>query len=180
MADKKKAGDRRPAPENENRPTLKDAEIIDRVGKLAEPLCEAEATELVHIEYRREPGGRVLRVYIDKPGGIGLEDCVEISRQLGDLLDVYLEEIGPYNLEVSSPGPDRPLGKARDFERFKGCQAKIRTHRPMDGRRNFTGVLMGVSEGRVNIMVGNKTVAVPFPEIQKARLIHYSGENPCL
>jgi len=163
------------------KPLLKEAEIIDRVAKLAEPLCASEGIELVYVEYNREPGGRILRIYIDRPGGIHLEDCADISRQLGDLLDVYLEEIGPYNLEVSSPGPDRPLGKTGDFVRFKGCKAKIRTHRQRDGRRNFTGVLMGVSEGSVvNIMVENKTVAIPFPDIQKARLINFNGEYPCL
>jgi ribosome maturation factor RimP len=180
-AAKKNSGGPKTGPEERKKPLLKEAEIIDRVGKLAEPLCEHEGMELVHVEYHREPGGRILRIYIDKPGGVHLEDCAGISRQLGDLLDVYLDEIGPYNLEVSSPGPDRPLGKTSDFERFKGCRARIRTHRQCDGRRNFIGELMGISEGSVvNIRVENKTVAIPFPEIQKARLINFNGEYPCL
>ncbi len=167
--------------QKENKPRLlKEAEIIDRVRKLAEPLCESEGTELVYLEYLRESGGRTLRVYIDKPGGVRLDDCVGISRQLGDLLDVYLDEVGPYNLEVSSPGPERPLGKTDDFERFKGCEARIRTHRPLDGRRNYSGVLMGVAEGNIHILVEKKTVAIPLSEIQRARLINFSGEYPCL
>lgn len=177
---KKSPGTRGTDSEKRKRPLIKEADVIDRVGKLAEPLCESEGMELVHVEYHREPGGRILRIYIDKPGGVHLEDCTDISRQMGDLLDVYLDEIGPYNLEVSSPGPDRPLGKAGDFDRFKGCRAKIRTHRPRDGRRNFTGVLMGISDGNVTIMVENRTVAIPLPEIQKARLINFNGEYPCL
>ena len=108
-----------------------------------------------------------------------LDDCVRINRQLGDLLDVYLENIGPYHLEISSPGQDRPIGKTDDYERFKGCEAKIKTFQPIDGQRNFRGVLMGVSEDTVGLMIGEKAVAIPLKEIQKARLINYNGENPC-
>ena len=169
-----------PEPAERKRPLLKESEIIEQVRTLAGPLCESEGMELVHVEYHREPGGRILRIYIDKPGGVRLDDCVDISRQLGDLMDVYLDEIGPYTMEVSSPGSDRPLGKEGDFERFRGCKAKIRTHHPFDGRRNFTGVLGGLSEGNVHIWVENKTVTIPFPEIQKARLINFNREYPCL
>ena len=162
------------------RPSAREAEVKDRVWNLAEPMCDAEGLELVHVEYRREAGGRILRIYIDKTGGVQLDDCVAVSRQLGDLLNVYLDEIGPYNLEVSSPGSDRPLGRESDFERFKGCEAKIRTYHLFDGRKNFTGTLMGMSKGSVKLKVDNKVVAIPFTEIQKARLINFSGEYPCL
>ena len=100
-------------------------------------MCDAEGLALVHVEYRREAGGRILRIYIDKAGGVQLDDCVAVSRQLGDLLDVYLDEIGLYNLEVSSPGSDRPMVRETDFERFKGCEAKIRTHHLIDGRKKL-------------------------------------------
>ena len=86
-------------------------EIIAQTKSLAQRLCEAEGMELVHVEFQREAGGRVLRLYIDQPGGVTLNDCVNISRQMGDLLDVNIENMGPYNLEVSSPGTDRPLSK---------------------------------------------------------------------
>ena len=161
-------------------PPVSEAQVRDRVWALAEPMCDAEGLALVHVEYRREAGGRILRIYIDKTGGVKLDDCVAVSRQLGDLLDVYLDEIGLYNLEVSSPGSDRPLGRETDFERFKGCKAKIRTHHLLDGRKNFTGVLMGMSEGSVRLKVDNKVVVIPFAEIQKARLINFNGEYPCL
>ncbi len=117
--------------------------MITQANKLAASLCEAEGVELVHIEYQQETGGRILRLYIDKPGGVTLDDCVIVSRQLGDLLNVKLETEETYRLEVSSPGPDRPLGNALDFEKFKGNVAKIKTHQPVDGQKNFKGVLWG-------------------------------------
>ena len=120
--------------------------IIAQVKDLIEPLCEAEGMELVHIECQREAGGKILRLYIDRPGGVTLDDCGHISRQSSDLLDVYLENAGPYSLEVSSPGPNRPLGKKLDFERFKGNRVNIKTAQPIDGKQKFKGVLMSISE----------------------------------
>lgn len=156
------------------------AKMVTQANKLAAPLCEAEGVELVHIEYQQETGGRILRLYIDKPGGVTLDDCVIVSRQLSDLLNVKIETEETYRLEVSSPGPDRPLGNALDFEKFKGNVAKIKTHQPVDGQKNFKGVLLGISEGTVKLLVNEKTVAIPFQEITKARLVNYYGENRCL
>jgi len=151
--------------------------MLTRIKELAEPMCEAGGMELVHVEYQRETGGRILRIYIDKPGGVLLDDCVHISRQLSDLLDVYVEDNDSYRLEVSSPGSDRPLGKKLDFERFKGSDVKIKTAQPVDGQRNFSGLLLGLSGGVVNIMIDDKTVAVPFQEIMRARLVNHDGES---
>ena len=153
---------------------------IALVRELAEPLCESEGLEFVHVEFQRESGGRILRLYIDKPGGARLDDCVRISRQIGDLLDVYLENEIAYNLEVSTPGSERPLGKAADFDRFKGKSAKIRTRTSMEGRKNFTGKLLGISEGIVSLELSDITVAIPYEEISKARLVINYGENECL
>jgi len=154
-------------------PVKKPAEIKTQdIRQIAEPLCESEGIELVHLEYQREPGGRVLRLYIDKPGGITLDDCTHISRQLSDLLDVCttMPETG-YSLEVSSPGINRPLGKEIDFERFKGNTVKIRTANPIEGQKKFHGLLQGISEGMVCIKVNEKNIIVPFQEITKARLV---------
>jgi ribosome maturation factor RimP len=139
-------------------------------------LCESEGIELVHLEYQRESTGWILRLYIDKPGGVTLDDCINVSRQMNDLLDVHFDEIGPYNLEVTSPGPDRPLIKAQDFEKFEGNLAKIKTVRPFDGQKNFKGVLMGVSREQVKLRVGEATIAIALTDISKARLVNYSGE----
>lgn len=149
------------------------------VVRLAEPLCESEGIELVHVEHQLEPGGRMLRLYIDKPGGVTLDDCAAISRQLGDILDVNLEESGFYHLEVSSPGLERPLGKKQDYERFKGKTVKIRTLRPVHDRRNFRGVLMGVDQNAVMIMVNDEKIVIPFAEIARGRLTSNNGENGC-
>ncbi len=90
--------------------------LLPDIWRIAEPLCLSEGLELVHIEFQREQAGRTLRLFLDKPGGVTLDDCVNISRQLSDLLDVSLdEETPPYNLEVSSPGVPRPLGKISDL-----------------------------------------------------------------
>ena len=156
----------------------KKAESITREAKaLAEPVCESEGTELVHLEYQRESAGWIMRLYIDKPGGVTLDDCANISRQMNDLLDVHLEEVGPYNLEVTSPGPERPLGKVEDYDRFKGNPVKIRTTLPYEGQKNFKGVLMGLSGEQVNLMVGEKTVRIMLKDISKARLTNFSGES---
>ncbi len=150
---------------------------------LARDVCLASGLELVHLEFRRESSGRVMRVYIDKPGGVSLEDCAAVSRELGDVLDVHLPNVGPYHLEVSSPGLERPLARLEDFERFRGRPARIRTSRPIDGRRNFSGRLEGVSGTAVRLAVGADILTIPADLIAKANLIHTpsqeQGEHQC-
>jgi ribosome maturation factor RimP len=133
--------------------------------------------ELVHVECRSESRGRILRLYIDKPGGVKLDDCVIISRQVGDLLDVYWDEEGAYQLEVSSPGPERPLGRPDDFNRFKGERVQIRTALPVNGRKKWTGVLAGLHDKVVTLRMADASIAIPLVEITQARLIGYQGES---
>ncbi|PIP37087.1 MAG: ribosome maturation factor [Desulfobacterales bacterium CG07_land_8_20_14_0_80_52_14] len=154
-------------------------EIAEKVREIATSLCESEGVEVVHVEYQREQTGKVLRVYLDKPGGITLDDCTSISRQLSDLLDVNFETRGAYSLEVSSPGPKRPLCKKEDFESFKGDKALIRTARSMGGRKNFKGILRGVIEDRIILQAEDKDIAIPLEEIAKAHLLREDGENTC-
>jgi ribosome maturation factor RimP len=145
--------------------------IVAQVWRLAEPLCQSEGVELVHVEFYREPSGRILRLYLDKPGGVTLDDCAMVSRQLSDILDAALDTQGAYRMEVSSPGLRRPLGKQSDFERFRGSPVKIRTIEPIDGRKNFTGTLNGVTGATVQLVVeDNKTVDIMFADIVKAHL----------
>lgn len=139
--------------------------------RLAEPLCRANGFELVHVEYQREPGGLTLRIYLDQPGGITLDDCVNMSRQLEDVLDVHEADLPPYRLEVSSPGINRPLGKLSDFERFKGRRAKIRMVTAVGGQKNFTGTLAGVTDQRVRLLVGEETLDLNINDIARARLV---------
>ncbi len=151
--------------------------FVTQLKEVAESMCEAQGMELVHIEYQPEPGGTIIRLYIDREGGVKLDDCVFISRQLDNLIETDLmgqdfDNIGPFNLEVSSPGPDRPLGKKVDFERFKGQIVRIKTSQPVDGRKSFKGVLQGMSEDMVKLLINDETVAIPFEGIISARLIN--------
>jgi len=157
------AGNRHHSPVNEKK-------IVDQVGALAKPVCESEGLELIHVEFQRESGGRILRLYIDKPDGINLNDCAGISRQLGDIIDVNLDDIGPFNLEVTSPGPSRPLASKEDFEKFKGNRVKIKTNRSINGQKNFKGILLGISGGQVNLQLDKQIIAISTQDILKARL----------
>jgi ribosome maturation factor RimP len=145
--------------------------IIKRVWSLAEPVCESEGLELIQVEYQRESAGRILRLYVDKPGGINLDDCVGISRQVSDILDVDLDDVGPYSLEVTSPGPERPLARKQDFARFKGSRAKIKTSQPLNGRKNFTGVLLDITDDHVRLQLEAQIVTIGYADISKAHLI---------
>jgi ribosome maturation factor RimP len=145
--------------------------------ELAEPLCASEGMELVHVECRSEPQGRVLRLFIDKAGGVKLDDCMNISRQVGDLIDVHSDNKSAYQLEVSSPGPDRPLGKPADYNRFKGHRVKIQTDLPVKSRRKWTGVLVGIIDEIVTLRMESSEVAIPFAHITHAQLIGYQGES---
>jgi ribosome maturation factor RimP len=164
--------------DNRNRrsSSKKEKDIIKQVEALAEPLCDSEGLELVHVEYQRESAGRILRLYIDRAGGVTLDDCVNVSRQLNDLLDVYLDGIGSYNLEVTSPGPERPLSKPKDYERFKGRRAKIKTWQPINDQKNFTGIILGAAADQIKLSSNEKTVVIPFGDISKARLVDMDGE----
>ena len=144
--------------------------VAGLVRSLAEPLCASEGLELVDVEYQREANGRILRLYIDKPDGINLNDCAAVSRQMGDILDVNLAEIGPYNLEVTSPGPKRPLAKHADFEKFRGSRVKSKTSRTLNGQKNFTGIIKGISGEQVNLQSGEEAIMIPYQDIAKARL----------
>jgi ribosome maturation factor RimP len=152
-------------------------ETLSAVTKLAASVCEAEDLELVHVEFLREASGRVLRVFIEKPGGVQLDDCVHISRQLSDLLDVYFEVDIAYNLEVSSPGIERPLSKLEDFDRFRGRSIRLKTVRALNGRKNFKGELLGIDAQYINLLIDGERIAIPYPDIAKAHLVYDDGEN---
>jgi ribosome maturation factor RimP len=155
---------------NEAQSVIPAKELSSKVHELAEPLCSTEGVELICVECHREAHGRTIRLYLDREGGLTLDDCSRVSRQLSDLLDVYLATDVPYHLEVSSPGPNRPLVKPDDFERFKGKRVKLRTSKPIDNRITQKGELMGYEDGWVILTVNTEIVRVPFDAIEKARL----------
>ena len=144
--------------------------MIESLRKVAEPLCRAENFELVHMELVPCNREKLIRFFMDKPGGITLDDCVYLSQHLGDLIDVYIEDIGSYRLEVSSPGHNRPLNKKEDFERFRGERVKIETSQLIEDKKKFTGILETVNNDSVVIAVDGKQIDIRYREIGKAIL----------
>ncbi len=130
--------------------------------------------ELVDLEL--SPKGRTIRVFIDKldkEGGIDVDDCVTVSNQLSRLLEV--ENVDYDRLEVSSPGLDRPVKKAADFERFAGQDIQLRIRMPLNGRRNFQGELLGLRDGKVALRLETGEVELDLENIEKARLVPNYG-----
>jgi len=123
--------------------------------------------ELVELE--RSTKGALLRVFIDKPGGITVEDCALVSNHLSRLFAV--ENVGYDRLEVSSPGLDRPLRTERDFVRFAGQKARIKLRVPVDGQRNFVGVLLETGAGKVGLEVDGRVLSLDLGNVDKARLM---------
>jgi ribosome maturation factor RimP len=135
---------------------------------VVQPVVTGMGYELVDVQ--ASTGGRLLRLFIDKPGGVGLEDCAAVSRQLSRVFEV--EGIDYERLEVSSPGLDRPLRKGADFARFAGQKAEVRMRAPdASGRKRFVGVLRGAEGGRVEIELDGQTVALELEGIERARLV---------
>ena len=122
------------------------------------------------VDVQASNGGRLLRLFIDKPGGVTLDDCAAASRHLTRVLAV--EGIDYERLEVSSPGLDRPLRKEADFARFAGQKAEVRMRTPdASGRRKFVGVLRGAAEGRVNLELEGRLVALALEDLERAKLV---------
>lgn len=145
--------------------------VIERVRTLLLPLLEAEGMELVDLEFRREGRGWVLRIYLDRPGGVTLDDCQRVSEQMGDLLDIEDLIDHPYTLEVSSPGLDRPLKTPQDFIRFTGRLVRLTTAVPIAGQRRFRGRVEGYREGKVILVRDQGPIClIPHEAILKARL----------
>ena len=135
---------------------------------MIEPAVTGLGYELVDVQASN--GGRMLRLFIDKPGGITLEDCAAVSRHLTRVLAV--EGIDYERLEVSSPGLDRPLRKGADFARFAGHKAEVRMRTPdATGRRKFVGVLRGADGGQVRIELDGHTVGLALGDVERARLV---------
>ena len=144
--------------------------LRDRLICLIEPLLIQLGYELVELEFAPARGGGSLRIFIDRPEGIGISDCERVSREVSALMDVEDPIPSAYSLEVSSPGDDRVLRTHAHFERFQGARVLIELVAPRDGRRRYTGMLQEVSATGVALEVDRQRVDVPFGEIAKARL----------
>ena len=135
--------------------------------KLIEQTAEGLGYELV--DFETSPRGRLMRVFIDSPNGITVDDCATVSNQLTRIFEV--ENVDYDRLEVSSPGLDRPLRKPADFERFAGQEVQVRIRMPIANQRNFAGVLQGLKDNVVTLETERGSMEIPFEEIEKARLV---------
>jgi len=148
------------------------AQIRRHVEEISESLVVAEGMELVDLEYRKEGARWTLRLFIDKEGGVTVDDCARISRELGDLLDVKDVIPQAYVLEVSSPGLNRRIRKKEDFSRFAGQKVQLWLLSPKDGRRKIMGELVGVEGEEVVVTATDGRFSVPLTDIAKAHLIY--------
>jgi len=143
---------------------------LEEIRQVAEPVIQSLGMELVDVEYQREAPGWVLRLYLDREGGVTIDDCAEVSREVGTILEVRDLIPNPYVLEVSSPGLTRPLKKLEDFQKYRNSLVKIKTFAPVEGRRNFKGRLLGVEGELVQVEVDGRSYGIPQKSIAKANL----------
>jgi len=149
-----------------------DTTLRSKIAELADQTARSMGMELVLAELKGGSGRSMVRIYLDRPGGITLEDCERFSRRMSVLLDVEDPIPFSYVLEVSSPGLDRPLTKEEDFRRFVGKPVKVRTRVAFEGRRNIQGRLMDVKEGRVVIETApGSRFAIELKDMEKANLV---------
>lgn len=144
---------------------------MDSITALAEQLAASLGMEIVLAEIKS--GGRaIVRVYIDQPGGVSIDDCERFSKRFSVLLDVENCIPFSYVLEVSSPGLARPLVRETDFQRFAGRQAKLRTSQPLQGQRNFRGKILGASAGNIRLeLAPGQEVEIALSHVEKANLV---------
>lgn len=145
--------------------------ILNKVEELAAPVIANLGYELIERELVMDAGRWTLRLYIDKEGGVTVDDCARVSRGVGDVIEV--EGIVPmkYDLEVSSPGIDRPLRRRGDFEKFKGRQIRLKTLKQINGRGNYKGTLEGMDGDDIVIAVDGAAFKVPYSELAKAKIV---------
>ncbi len=145
--------------------------INDIASDIITPFLEENNIELVDIEFTKEGKNHYLRVYIDKPGGVTFDDCKLVSEELSSSLDRDDPIEQSYFLEVSSPGLERPLKKEADYERFKEHKVRIKTFTPIEGKKNFEGILKGFNEGNINIEIKEgELLLIPYDKVAKANL----------
>lgn len=158
---------------------------LQSLTDIVEPVCRAHGVELVEVRKLTQPGRTVLRVLIDRErgsaeeagpdgSGVTLADCTAVSRDLSTALDVHEDSVsrGRYDLEVSSPGLERPLVKLSDYTRFAGREVKIQVQAPVEGQRRFAGTLLGVEGESVRIDQDGSVMSIPFGDITKAHLVY--------
>ena len=144
---------------------------VQKLNELVKPLVEDLGYEFVGLEYNSNPKNSVLRIYIDHENGVGIDDCENVSREVAALLDVNDPIKGHYNLEISSPGLDRPLFTPAHYRQFAGNEVQINLFAPQDGRRRFSGPILGADENGVRVEQDGSEVTLDFGNIAKAKLV---------
>lgn len=152
-------------------PMLLSRPLLNRLRAIVEPVAERNGCELVAVEFIGGLGGRrTLRVSIDRPGGVGIDECTKVSRQLSPVLDVEDPIDGPYDLELSTPGMERPVQRIEDFARFAGCEVRIKPF-GADAKRRVKGTLCGVDGELVRVRVAEEERLLSLDEIERAHLV---------
>ncbi len=143
---------------------------IQKIRVLVEPVLQELGLDLVELRQLTEYGRPTLRVAIDKEGGVTVGDCQRVSREIDTLLEVEAGIRERFFLEVSSPGLDRPLNKEADFVRFVGRSASVKTREPIEGRRNYKGLLKGVADGTIVMVIDGREYKIPVGLVERAHL----------
>ena len=146
------------------------AKVTDAVAALALPVVERAGCTLWDVEYIKEAGSWFLRVYIDKEGGVSIDDCEAVSRPLSDLLDEHDPIEGSYTFEVSSAGADRALKKPEHFARFQGVEVEVKLYRPKEGRKEYVGLLRDYQDGAVTLETAGQEAVFTKQEVALVRL----------
>ena len=144
--------------------------LTDKIAEIARPVVEEEGCSLWDVEYVREAGTWYLRVFIDREGGVSIDDCERVSRRLDPILDEKDPIPESYVFEVGSAGADRELKRPRDFEQFMGSEVEVRLYRPVDGSKHYTGTLAGYEDGAVTLTQGEKTLRFTKEQVAQVRL----------
>jgi len=145
-------------------------QITEKIKEIAKKITDSFGLEIIDVTYRRERSGRILRVIIDAPGGVNVEDCAKVSRELNNALDVEDIFEDKYYLEVSSPGINKPLLKMEDFKSSIGKRVKIKLHKPQEGAKNLSGQIRDIRENLIILQVDNNDINIDFSNIKYARL----------
>ena len=146
------------------------SKLTEKIRALAEPVVREEGCSLWDVEYVREAGSWYLRLYIDKEGGVGIDDCERISRRLDPILDEEDPIPESYVFEVGSAGAERELKRPSDFEQFMGHEVEVRLYRPLEGKKSFVGTLAGYADGNVSLTVGENTQTFEKAQVAKVNL----------
>ena len=146
------------------------SKITETVWHLVQPVAEANGVELWDVEFVKEAGTQYLRVFIDKDGGVDINDCEAVSRAMDPILDEADPIPCSYVFEVSSAGIDRELKRPSDFEKFMGSQIQVKLYQPFEGQKNYVGQLVKYENGDVTLMAGTREVTLKKPMVAQVRL----------